>query len=48
MEEVDDESIAKPRESLMYASSHVAHTNATHAAKAREENGKNIVLNRHV
>jgi Leucine-rich repeat (LRR) protein len=38
MEEVDDESIAKPRESLMYASSHVAHTNATHAAKAREEN----------
>jgi hypothetical protein len=44
MQEVDDESTAKPPESLTYAPSLVAHS-ASPFLKAPDENGKNHVLN---
>jgi hypothetical protein len=49
MEEVDDESIAKPRETLAYAPSLVARRPADAAvAKVPDENGKNHARNRYL
>jgi hypothetical protein len=49
MEEVDNQSIAKPRETLAYAPSLVARRPADAAnPKVRDENGKNHARNRYL